>query len=138
MPTSSNDTLLTPETLRVQLTELNNRTRWYVAQLWQIPFAYIGITGVTIGTLVDKDKIILGIGSFFLAIAGMIITAYFFLVRSDWKKSITRLQKTERTLGIKEEDIASDKEFDLALMVILIILTIIFLILVGFFSIIKK
>lgn len=30
-------------TLRVQLQELNQRSRWYTSRLWQIPFAYIGI-----------------------------------------------------------------------------------------------
>jgi hypothetical protein len=51
-----NDAIL-PErrsALERQLTELNGRGRWYSGQLWQVPFAYLTITGVAIGGTADK------------------------------------------------------------------------------------
>jgi hypothetical protein len=38
----------TNDTLRVQLVELNNRGRQYGGQIWQVPFAYVGIVGVVL------------------------------------------------------------------------------------------
>ena len=38
-----------PETLRTQLEILNARSRWYASQMWHMPFAYFGITGVAVG-----------------------------------------------------------------------------------------
>jgi hypothetical protein len=126
------------ETLRLQLTELNIRSRWYVAQLWQMPFAYIGIAGVTIGTLVDKDYVFLGIASIALAIAGMLITGYYFAVLKDEDRAVKRLQKTEAALGIKAEDRASNRKYDVALMAALVILTTLFLLVLGIIFITKK
>lgn len=58
-----------PESLRVQLSELNNRSRWYTAQLWHIPFAYLGVLIIAIGQVVDKKPLylphVLLLGAFF-------------------------------------------------------------------------
>lgn len=33
------------DTLRAQLVEQNNRGQQYGGQIWQVPFAYVGIVG---------------------------------------------------------------------------------------------
>src|SRR5579859_6918229 len=43
------------DSLRLQLTELNNRSPWYASQLWQVPFAYLGLTGAAIIAGLDKS-----------------------------------------------------------------------------------
>ena len=37
-----------PESLRAQLTELNIRSRTYTTQIWQVPFAYLGILSIAV------------------------------------------------------------------------------------------
>lgn len=37
---------LTAETLHAQLAQLNEKVRVYVGRLWQLPFAYLTVTGV--------------------------------------------------------------------------------------------
>ena len=54
-----------------QLTELGLRTRWYSAQLWQIPFAYLGLTGIALGALAASATVSdLRLGVAFLAATG--------------------------------------------------------------------
>jgi len=38
------------ESLRVQLEQLNERGRHYATVLWQVPFAYLGLAGLFVGT----------------------------------------------------------------------------------------
>src|SRR5688572_3280212 len=44
--------------LPAQLTELNERGRQYGAQLWQIPFAYVGIVGAVMSQVGDKPALL--------------------------------------------------------------------------------
>ena len=45
-----------PNTLRQQLQVLNERSRWYSAELWQIPFAYLGLTALVIAQIATNEK----------------------------------------------------------------------------------
>jgi len=40
--------------LRVQLTQLNELSRWYSSQLWQIPFAFLTLAAGILGIVIDK------------------------------------------------------------------------------------
>ena len=40
--------------LRVQLVEVNSRTRHYAARIWQLPLAYFGLIGVSLATIAAK------------------------------------------------------------------------------------
>jgi len=43
------------DTLRAQLHELNERARWYSSQIWQVPFAFLGIAALVIGMVIEKN-----------------------------------------------------------------------------------
>ena len=52
------------QVLTTQLSILNERSRWYTARLWQIPFAFIGLSGYAIFNMpgkqiIDLDPILL-------------------------------------------------------------------------------
>ncbi len=46
---------------RIQLTELNNRSRWYSAQLWQLPFTYLAVTAIAISNLESQNTRVVGL-----------------------------------------------------------------------------
>jgi len=53
----NNNTTATPSLAKMPkevLIELNNRSRWYSSQLWQIPFAYLGLTALAVGQVASK------------------------------------------------------------------------------------
>lgn len=39
------------ETLRLQLKELNIRSRWYTSQIWYVPFAFLGLMVVLLSKM---------------------------------------------------------------------------------------
>jgi hypothetical protein len=45
----------TKDSLRIQLVELNNRSRMYATRFWQLPFAYLGLVGVALALVVKEN-----------------------------------------------------------------------------------
>jgi hypothetical protein len=90
-----------PESLRVQLTELNNRSRWYSAELWQIPFAYLGLTGLIIVQIADKTPRHLGLAFITAAVFGVFVIIHMFKIRKHEIRAVEDLQETEAKLNLK-------------------------------------
>ncbi|MEW8385338.1 MAG: hypothetical protein AB2704_26055 [Candidatus Thiodiazotropha taylori] len=90
------------EALRVQLTELNNRGRWYSSQLWQVPFAYLGITGLLLSQikLAETQTFILIVVS--VAFLGAFVIAHMNGIADGEKRAVKDLQNTETSLGIPQ------------------------------------
>lgn len=82
------------------MTELNNRSRWYSSELWQIPFAYLGVTGVVIAQLAEKANDYLGIGFAASAAFGVFVIIHTFRIRASEQRAITHLQETEAALHL--------------------------------------
>lgn len=113
-------------TLRAQLAELNSRSRWYSTRLWQIPFAYIGLSGIIISSLVKLDSVnirLIGIALILLGIIGVLVTGHVFGVRKAEVISIKKLQYVEEELKIQPKVRARDESWDVRFMVILVILS---------------
>jgi hypothetical protein len=89
-----------PESLRVQLTELNNRSRWYSAELWQIPFAYLGLTGLIIVQIADKTPRHLGIAFITAALFGVFVIIHMFKIRKHETRAVEHLIETEAALHL--------------------------------------
>ena len=90
------------ESLRVQLSELNNRSRWYGAQLWHIPFAYFGIVIVALVQIaVNKNSylpyILISIGFF-----GCFVLWHMFGLMDGVKRAVTELQNIEKQLHLRQ------------------------------------
>jgi hypothetical protein len=77
---------------------LNNRSRWYSSELWQIPFAYLGVTGVVITQLAEKTQAYLGIGFAASAALGVFVLIHVFRIRDSEQRAITHFQETEIAL----------------------------------------
>jgi hypothetical protein len=88
------------ETLRAQLAELNQRSHWYSAQLWQLPFAYLGITGVALASLDSAIPRKYAITCFAAGVLGLLVLIHMFAVRRLEKRAIAKLSDVEKELGL--------------------------------------
>ena len=85
-----------PETaLLAQLTELNNRSRWYSSQLWQIPFAYLGLTVVMLAALHDACAGTRAIASIASALIGICVLFHTHKIKGGEKRAINNLRAVE-------------------------------------------
>jgi hypothetical protein len=85
---------------RVQLVELNSRSRWYATQLWQVPFAYLGVTGVVITSALDKKSTFLPCIFFASAIFGVFVARHAAGITDGLRRSVTNLQHAEEKLHL--------------------------------------
>ena len=72
----SNQTQPCADTLKVQLAELNNRGRQYAGQIWQVPFAYVGIVGVVLAQVADKSGQVIRVTSLCGALFGFFVLVH--------------------------------------------------------------
>ncbi len=89
------------EILRSQLSELNTRARWYSSQLWHVPFAYLGVTGVVLGNLGEKSSYQLSLGLLCAGIFGILVSIHLFGIMDGEKRAVNNLQKVERELRLE-------------------------------------
>jgi len=90
------------DSLREQLSQLNERCRWYSSQLWQIPFAFLTLLALTTGTVIEKTKLAIGLT---LLVVGCIGIAVIFHMRglSDGeRRAVLNLQKIEDRLYLEQ------------------------------------
>ncbi len=81
-----------------QLSELNSRSRWYTSRLWQVPFAYLGLTGLVLVNLADKSALGLSLGFIVSAIFGVLVLVHIYGVRDGEKRAVKNLQDIESLL----------------------------------------
>lgn len=103
------------ETLRAQLAELNQRSHWYSAQLWQLPFAYLGITGVALASLDSATPKKYAITCFAAGVLGLLVFIHMVAVRRLEKRAIAKLSEVEKELGLSP---AEDSVVDVYPMII--------------------
>jgi len=86
--------------LATQLSELNNRSRAYAAQIWQVPFAYFGLTGLILGSLVDRCPTLLGIALIISGMLGIVVLVHIFGNLQACKRAVLEIQSIERSCGL--------------------------------------
>ena len=116
------------DSLIAQLAELNSRSRWYSSQLWQVPFAYLGITCVVLAGLANKNPKILAFGLIAAGLFGICVSIHMYGMRDGERRAVRNLQKIERVL--KLEPTAEDKyrTYVLPLQLAVVLATIVYLI----------
>ena len=98
----TNGVVRNEESLRVQLAELNARSRAYTTQLWQVPFAYIGILSVAIGQVLDKKPVVLPIVCLAGAVGGICVVIQMYALLEGSGRAVTNINDVERQLGLLE------------------------------------
>ena len=89
-----------PDSLRVQLSELNTRSRWYSTQLWHVPFAFFGVTGVVVAQVAARAIHLLPAVFFSAAIFGAFVLWHMVGMIQGEKRAVYNLQETERLLAL--------------------------------------
>lgn len=88
--------------LRTQLTELNSRSRWYTSRLWQVPFAYLAITGVALSGLADKSPKLLTIALFAAVVFGLLVVIHCGAMLRGVQRAVDNIREVEQKLGLDE------------------------------------
>jgi hypothetical protein len=90
----------TSDVLSKQLTELNNRARWYSTQLWAVPVAYLGISSVAIAGFLKDVKEYLWVALLACALIGAFVIWHMQGIRDGEKRAVENLQKLEAQLRL--------------------------------------
>ncbi|OGW55626.1 MAG: hypothetical protein A2Y81_00365 [Nitrospirae bacterium RBG_13_43_8] len=114
------------ETWRTQLTELNNRSRWYSTQLWQLPFTYLAVTAIVIANLESQKTYIVGLSFLAAFILGIFVSWHMKGILDGEKRAVKNLQKVEEKLGLPKT--VEYKKYTKPLWYVVILATLIFLI----------
>jgi hypothetical protein len=91
------------ESLRTQLSELNQRARAYTAQQWQVPFAYLAVTGVSLGSIKCEGMGDVTLAAAFVVAAVLGILVYLHMLgnRDGAKRAVENIQETEDLLNLR-------------------------------------
>lgn len=89
-----------PDSLRVQLSELNIRGRWYSSQLWQLPFAYFGVSGLVVGQALTRNTTYLPVILIAVAIFGFFVIWHMIGILDGQKRSVDNIQSIEKSLHL--------------------------------------
>jgi Flp pilus assembly protein TadB len=87
------------ESLRVQLAELNNRSRFYSGQIWQLPLAYLVAVGLVLAQLKDG---VLVIGFLAAGVLGVLLLIHLFGIDDGRRRATRHLQRLERELNLTQ------------------------------------
>jgi len=88
------------DSLRTLLVELNNRSRMYANRFWQLPFAYLGTTGVASAWVVHKDvKEVHTIAAIFF-ILGLLVLWIMLGTFVGIERSVKQLRQVEKALHL--------------------------------------
>jgi hypothetical protein len=99
-----NDCAIAPDkdSLQRQLTELNSRARWYSSQLWQVPFAYLGLSGLTIANAAGKTLLYMPFIFWTCAVFGLLVFIHTVGMRDGERRAVKNLQRTEEALHLSQ------------------------------------
>lgn len=89
-------------TLVVQLQELNVRSRVYMTQAWQVPFAYVATVAVLLGALLNKgvSREVAAAGFFVAAVTGVVVGLHQRGVMNGSRRAVFNIQAVELALGL--------------------------------------
>ena len=89
------------ESRRAQLAELNARVRAHMATLWQMPFAYLGIVALALGTFTERPRL-LAAAALFLALTGSFVLWAMVGWLDSVHQAVDAINKVEKALGLDE------------------------------------
>ena len=75
--------------------ELNQRSRWYTAQLWYVPFAYVGIVGFAFDKIVNLPYPLNSFGLFLLGIFSIAVFVHVLALKFYERRAVSSMQEQE-------------------------------------------
>jgi len=89
---------VSPDTLRAQWNQLNDRSRWYTQQTWQGPFAFVTVASIAAFNLVRGDgvsTIMQAVGFALLTLLGVATVQFLIYIGQGVDSSIRQLMRIE-------------------------------------------
>ncbi len=90
------------DVLLAQLGELNERSRTYGRQLWQVPFAYVAASGVVLAQLAEK-RVPLGIALGVITLVGGCVLWHLRGVYQAARRSFDAIRAIETQLSLPDD-----------------------------------
>lgn len=87
--------------LRVSLEQLNERGRHYGTVLWQVPFAYLGLAGLAVGTVIDKTPAFLPFALLGTGFAGWAVLTHTCALLEGNRRAVREIRHVEARLGLR-------------------------------------
>lgn len=84
-----------------QLEQLNARSQKYVAQLWQVPFAYLAVGGVALGLAAGKEATWLGELLILYGVIGCFVVVHMCEISKLVRKAVTDIEMQEKSLELR-------------------------------------
>ena len=88
------------DNLRCQLEQLNERSRWYATQLWQLPLAYLGLAGVGIAGVLEKAQDKLPWLLLVICLTGYAILFHAFGLHGGIRRAVRNIRAVEGQLQL--------------------------------------
>ena len=108
------------ESLRLQYAELNNRSRWYGSQLWQLPLAYALFSAVAASSVAGKREAWLPISFLVIGVIGLLLFLHMRGIYTSQKRAVQHMQKVEDALYL--EATVKMQNYTVPLMIIMCVL----------------
>ena len=87
-----------PNALIAQLTQLNERARHYAARIWLVPFAYLGLALIAIGTSWEASDTAQVAVSFGMAAAGILVVIHYVGLLGRSEATVDAIADLERRM----------------------------------------
>ena len=94
----SNTGVPSEESLRLQYAELNNRSRWYGSQLWQLPLAYALFSAVSASSIAGKQEAWLPVSFLVIGVTGLLLFVHMREIYASQKRAVLHMQEIEDAL----------------------------------------
>lgn len=78
--------------------QINQRSRWYSSQIWYIPFAFIGLTGIILGNIAKFDSPLKTTIYFILCFLSISVFVHVASLKYHERRSVSALKKLESEL----------------------------------------
>jgi len=120
-------TLNSNEELMAQLHELNDRSRMYNSQIWQVPFAFFGLTILVLSTIMNNSNTYLFVFSLVLELSlGVAVIIHMLGLQDGIKRAVTNIKIIELKMGL-ENTVKYSKQTWWPFFVTVIIITLYFI-----------
>ena len=85
-----------------QMHELNDRSRMYNSQIWQVPFAYFGLTILVISTIMNNANTYIFVFSLILEVfLGIAVIIHMFGLQDGINRAVNNIEKIESKIGLE-------------------------------------
>lgn len=95
--------------LCVQLEELNNRSRFYSSQAWQVPFAYLALAAISVASVAEHRAHFLPLALVGAALLGSWVAVHLRYVRNGIERAVEHTKTVEDDLGLNRTVIFDEK-----------------------------